>query len=96
MKLRRTLFALLATAALASCNVVSPIKPDGSATGQVPWAQFTQQTIDGWLKADPAFAVYQGAHQYDGKFSDWSTAGLVCGWLATSSQNSWPLATWTM
>lgn len=67
MKLRRTLFALLATAALASCNVVSPTQPGSSATGQVPWAQFTQQTIDGWLKADPAFAVYQGAHQYDGK-----------------------------
>ena len=76
MKLRRTLFALLATAALVSCKVVSPVGADNAAAGQVPWAQYTQQTIDGWLKEDPYFAVYQGAHQFDGKFPDWSAAGL--------------------
>nr|WP_254049929.1 DUF885 domain-containing protein [Novosphingobium sp. TH158] len=33
-------------------------------------------TIDGWLAIDPAFAVYQGAHQFDGKLPDWSEEGL--------------------
>ena len=70
MAIRRTIFALLASAALASCNMVGQTAP------QVPWAQYAQSTIDGWLKTDPYFAVYQGAHQYDGKFADWSPAGL--------------------
>ena len=70
MPIRRTIFALLASATLASCNRVGQTAP------QVPWAQYAQSTIDGWLKTDPYFAVYQGAHQYDGKFADWSPAGL--------------------
>ena len=70
MALRRTIFALLASATLASCTM------GGSTAPQQPWAQFAQSTIDGWLKSDPYFAVYQGAHQYDGKFADWSPAGL--------------------
>ena len=70
MALRRTIFALLASATLVSCNMVGQTAP------QAPWGQFAQGTIDGWLKADPYFAVYQGAHQYDGKFADWSPTGL--------------------
>ena len=70
MALRRTIFALLASATLASCSMTGQTAP------QQPWAQFAQGTIDGWLKSDPYFAVYQGAHQYDGKFADWSPAGL--------------------
>ena len=71
MALRRTIFALLASAALASCTTAGT-KP----AAQQAWAQFTQNTIDGWLARDPNFAVYQGAHQYDGRFADWSPAGL--------------------
>ena len=70
MAFRHKVFALLASAALASCNM------SGSTAAQAPWGQFAQSTIDGWLKVDPYFAVYQGAHQYDGKFADWSEAGL--------------------
>jgi Bacterial protein of unknown function (DUF885) len=70
MALRRTIFALAAATALASCNMVGHTAP------QQPWAAFAQSTIDGWLKLDPGFAVYQGAHQYDGKWADWSAAGL--------------------
>jgi hypothetical protein len=73
MALRQTLCVLLASAALASCNVVPG---GGQVAAQVPWPQFAQTTIDGWLKTDPNFAVYQGAHQYDGKFADWSPTGL--------------------
>lgn len=40
------------------------------------WKAFAQSTIDKWMALDPAFAVYQGAHQYDGKLPDWSDAGL--------------------
>ena len=67
MKLRHTMLVLLAASAIAGC------KP---ATPKVDFTTFTQNTIDGWLQQDPYFAVYQGAHQYDGKWADWSAAGL--------------------
>jgi hypothetical protein len=54
-------------------------KPAAQPTTNRPalaWKDFAQQTIDRWLAIDPAYAVYQGAHQYDGKLPDWSAAGL--------------------
>lgn len=66
--LKRKLLASLACLALASCNMAS--KPTAS------WGDFTKTSIDQWLAVDPAFAVYQGAHQFDGKLPDWSDAGL--------------------
>ncbi|CDO36327.1 conserved hypothetical protein [Novosphingobium sp. KN65.2] len=41
------------------------------------WKAFVQKTIEGWMAEDPAFAVYQGAHQFDGRLPDWSEAGLA-------------------
>ncbi len=73
MALRRTLFALLATAALAASAQPAAAR---AAAPQTAWAQFSQRTIDGWLRIDPYFAVYEGAHKYDGQFPDWSAAGL--------------------
>lgn len=67
MKFRPALLALLAATAIAGCKPAAP---------KVDFATFTQTTIDGWLKQDPYFAVYQGAHQFDGKWADWSDAGL--------------------
>ncbi len=40
------------------------------------WKSFVDATVARWLALDPAFAVYEGAHQYDGKLPDWSEAGL--------------------
>ena len=67
MKFRPALMALLAATAIAGCQPAAP---------KIDFTAFTQNTIDGWLKVDPYFAVYQGAHQFDGKWSDWSDAGL--------------------
>jgi len=67
--LRRTLVVLLIGSSLASCKPMA-------AQPSEPWSAFAQETIDGWLAIDPAFAVYEGAHQYDGKLPDWSDAGL--------------------
>jgi hypothetical protein len=67
MKLRHTLAMLFAATALASCKPAPPAQS---------WEAFSKTTIEGWLKVDPYFAVYQGAHQYDGQFADWSPAGL--------------------
>ncbi len=40
------------------------------------WAQFRDGFIEGWFKLDPANAVYQGRHDFDGQLPDWSAAGL--------------------
>lgn len=40
------------------------------------WPEFARRTIDKWLALDPTFAVYQGAHHYDGRLPDWSETGL--------------------
>lgn len=67
MKCKPGLVALIGSLALAACT---------PAAQQTEFKTFTQQTIDGWLTLDPSFAVYQGAHQFDGKLPDWSEAGL--------------------
>lgn len=40
------------------------------------WKAFVQKTIRDWMAEDPYFAVYQGAHEFDGRLPDWSQAGL--------------------
>jgi len=40
------------------------------------WARFLQSFIDGEFRAQPAFAVTQGRHEYDGQLPDWSATGL--------------------
>ena len=40
------------------------------------WARFLQTFIDGEFRANPAFAVNQGRHEYDGRLPDWSATGL--------------------
>ena len=67
--LGRAVASILLGTALASVKVAA-------AAPAEPWSAFSQHTIEGWLAIDPAFAVYEGAHQYDGKLPDWSEAGL--------------------
>lgn len=43
---------------------------------QNEWKGFVQTTIQEWMSEDPYFAVYQGAHQFDGRLPDWSEAGI--------------------
>ena len=76
----RAAIALMLGTALASCKPAdtptAATTTAAAAAASEPWAQFTQKTIDGWLAIDPAWAVYQGAHLYDGKLPDWSETGL--------------------
>ena len=81
MTYTRTLFGGIAGFALALgvSQGVFAATPPAAAQAPAPalaWKDFVQQTIDKWLALDPAFAVYQGAHQYDGKLPDWSAVGL--------------------
>ena len=83
--MRHALFAGIACIALSACASVPAAPPETTAetpaakeAAPIPsgWKAFTERTIDKWLAIDPAFAVYQGAHQFDGKLPDWSEAGL--------------------
>ena len=62
------LFAALACFALAGCSVTADDKP--------AWKDFAQASVDRYFVLNPNDAVYQGAHQFDGKLPDWSEAGL--------------------
>ncbi|MDE8650862.1 DUF885 domain-containing protein [Novosphingobium album (ex Liu et al. 2023)] len=77
--MKHALFAGIACLALSAGTAMAAPAPAPAATAPAPasaWKPFAQATIDRWLAIDPAFAVYQGAHQYDGKLPDWSEAGL--------------------
>ena len=40
------------------------------------WDRFVSGFIETYFEANPLFAVYQGRHEFDGRFPDWSKAGL--------------------
>ncbi|HEX8483235.1 MAG TPA: DUF885 domain-containing protein [Allosphingosinicella sp.] len=41
------------------------------------WPAFSQSFIDGYFRINPAFAVNQGRHEFDGRLPDWSETGLA-------------------
>jgi hypothetical protein len=47
-----------------------------SAT-EIAWDQFVERYIEDFLSAHPAFAVFQGRHEYDGILPDWSHEGIA-------------------
>src|SRR5690242_10058957 len=81
--------ATIAVATLAACapskqngnqsagaDAAIPYGPGGATTPNADWTPFVNGFIDGWFKLDPAFAVYEGKHEFDGQLPDWSEAGL--------------------
>jgi uncharacterized protein (DUF885 family) len=61
--------AALALGASASTQAQRPQRAE-------PWPAFMQRYIDQDFRANPAFAVQQGKHEYDGQLPDWSETGL--------------------
>jgi Bacterial protein of unknown function (DUF885) len=41
------------------------------------WDGYVQRFLDDYFRANPTFAVYQGKHEYDGRFPDWSVEGIA-------------------
>jgi len=41
------------------------------------WDAFVSGFVETYFEANPLFAVYQGRHEFDGRFPDWSDAGLL-------------------
>ena len=78
--MRNFVSASLLALAVAGCSGGAPTA-DNAATPARPaqsngFAQFRDGFVEGWFKLDPANAVYQGRHDFDGRLPDWSTAGL--------------------
>ncbi|MBK5264203.1 MAG: DUF885 domain-containing protein [Alphaproteobacteria bacterium] len=79
-------FALLASAAII-CLVPACSKSDREAAvvnaeadadlGGPSWPEFSHSFLEDYFKLSPAFAVYQGRHEYDGQLPDWSSKGLT-------------------
>jgi len=66
------LAAALATAGCAATSGTSLPVTDNAET----WPAFLQRYIEQDFRANPAFAVNQGRHEYDGQLPDWSETGL--------------------
>ena len=60
---------LVAAGLLAACQ-------GRTGNGGSDWNRFVSGFIETYLEANPLFATYQGRHEYDGLFPDWSEAGL--------------------
>jgi hypothetical protein len=66
----RSIGGLVLLFLLAACSGREP------ESGGVGWDRFVAGFLETYFQADPLFAVYQGRHEYDGVFPDWSEVGL--------------------
>jgi hypothetical protein len=66
---RRSILATLV--AVTACRSQEPGRPARE------WDSFVSGFIETYFAANPLFAVYQGRHDFDGRFPDWSEAGLL-------------------
>ncbi len=69
---------ILAAACLSIAVACTREESSSSASESAPnWAATRDALIDEYLKAQPAFAVYQGRHEFDGQLPDWSAEGIA-------------------
>jgi hypothetical protein len=62
---------------LVAAGFIAACRSPGGQSGD--WKGFVAGFLETYFEANPLFAVYQGRHEYDGRFPDWSEAGLQ-GW----------------
>ncbi len=69
----------LALAALLASPAAAPIAAPAFAQATAPnatFVRFVADFLEGFFQRDPAAAVYQGRHDFDGRLPDWSDPGL--------------------
>ena len=77
--MRRTfLFLVLLCATVSGCQRQDNAANTGDNTA-ASWAATRDALIEAFLRAQPAFAVYQGRHEFDGQLPDWSQEGIAAG-----------------
>ena len=72
----RRAFPLIAILLSGTAVAGSAQEPPAAKQAVTGWSSFRDAYIEGWFKIDPANAVYQGRHDFDGQLADWSAAGL--------------------
>ncbi|MBK7644799.1 MAG: DUF885 domain-containing protein [Planctomycetes bacterium] len=80
MKLRLApLSLLLLPLVLGGCESPADPRPMEGAGAHVgsQWSAFVDEFLDETFRANPAFAVNQGRHEFDGQLPDWSRAGIA-------------------
>jgi hypothetical protein len=60
---------------LVALGLVAACRSQGGDSGS-EWKGFVTGFLETYFEANPLFAVSQGRHEYDGRFPDWSEAGL--------------------
>ena len=70
--MRIRVMAAIGLLALSSCGGQGAAPRAGG-----DWAGFRDRFINRLFELDPAYAVYQGKHEFDGQLPDWSAAGLT-------------------
>jgi Bacterial protein of unknown function (DUF885) len=78
MKNIKLFFILIVSAFFLGCQpVANTNRSTGTNAGaKNAWDSYVNQFLNDYFAANPTFAVIQGKHEYDGKFPDWSEAGL--------------------
>ncbi|MEA3031784.1 MAG: hypothetical protein QOG13_3109 [Sphingomonadales bacterium] len=78
MARRFTTFLIGAAAlSLSSCMAADSPAPAPGVAAAETWPAFMARYIEQDFRANPAFAVGQGRHEYDGQLPDWSETGLA-------------------
>jgi len=67
---------LLITAAAIALGGTAAAEAQAPRQRGETWPAFLQRYIDQDFRANPAFAVQQGKHEFDGQLPDWSETGL--------------------
>jgi uncharacterized protein (DUF885 family) len=57
-------------------DVNQNVNTNTNTAANAKWDAYVEQFLNDYFAANPTFAVYQGKHEYDGKFPDWSADGL--------------------
>ncbi len=74
----RTTLILAATCLALACNGSDSSTASNAGTSAPPdWKTTRDALIEDHLKAQPAFAVSQGRHEFDGQLPDWSAEGIA-------------------
>jgi hypothetical protein len=74
----RTALILAATCLALACNGSDSSTASNTGTSSAAdWKRTRDALIEEYLKAQPAFAVYQGRHEFDGQLPDWSADGIA-------------------
>ena len=79
MKLSALLFILAVCFAFLGCQPQSGNNnqvANANSTAKSAWDSYVEKFLTDYFTANPTAGTYQGRHEFDGKFPDWSEAGL--------------------